>query len=335
MSSSVHVRRVSSLPHPKPTSEQYFGLMGETLLFQTNSERLLDAAIEAFGRYPIPSNADENPLIVRLFMHDLVSGQEHPTDQWPQPIFHTQAHLFSISVGLHNLGVVDVQRGFAYGFVTPSMADDLRYVRYTFIEAMAFSMLSRARGYVPIHAACVVKNKQAVLLQAKAGTGKSTLAYACLRRGYHLLAEDVVHIRTSKAALQLWGAPWKFHLLPDSRQLFPELGDQQALLQMNGEWKIELNVDEHFPGKAVTCADPGPVILLERGSQGITSLKYLPPNVADCTIEVLWPWDSGWKDEHEDAITRLVSNGGAYTLQMNDSPDAAVDQIDQLLERLS
>lgn len=328
------IRRVSGLGHPQPTVERYFGLMGETLLFQTNSPLLLAAAEDAFGRYPIPAEPADSPLIVRLFVHEPAANPAcPPMSPFPRPIFHTQGHLFSISVGAQNLGVADLHSGYAYGFVSPAVAADRAYVRYTFVESLGLSMLSLARGYVPVHAACVVKNGRAVMVQASAGTGKSTLAYACLRRGYHLLAEDVVHVSVTGPELQLWGTPWKFHLLPDACTLFPELADQQAYLQMNGEWKLELDLETCFPGCADVCAAPGPVILLERGAKGETGLAYLLPDAALQAFEVIWPWGSGWTETHERQISRLITNG-AYRLRMNGSPDTAVDQIDQLLEEL-
>jgi len=322
------VKRVAMLPHFETTCEQHFALMGEILLFQTNEQSLLEAAAEAFGRFPFPDPPPAKPLVVRLFVREGAPGQ--PQAQ-PRPIFSTQGHIFSMTVGAENLGVADLQQGFACGYVTPQVASDGAFVRYTFIEGLGYAMLSMARGYAPLHAACVVKHGVAVILQASAGIGKSTLAYACLRRGYQLLAEDVVHVKTSVRPFQLWGAPWKFHLLPDAVNFFPELAGRQALLQMNAEWKLELDLEEHRPGSTVVCAPPGPVVMLRRGTPGQTHLEFLEPDEASRTFEVLWPWDSGWTEEHERAISSLLSKGAHY-LWMNGSPDEAVEALDRLVE---
>ncbi|MEZ4646066.1 MAG: hypothetical protein R3E31_25660 [Chloroflexota bacterium] len=96
----------------------------------------------------------------------------------------------------------------------PVLAQDVSFVRHTFIESMPQILLG-GRGYVAVHAACVVKNGVSLMLCAPAGTGKSTLAFTCLRHGYQILAEDVVQVQATPP-MQLWGLPWKFHLLPDA-----------------------------------------------------------------------------------------------------------------------
>jgi hypothetical protein len=330
MTSLPPIKRFSGLKHYQPDYEQYFGLMGETLLFQTNSTALLEAADEAFGRFPLPNPVPDHPLVLRLFVNTAASDAAGPpADSAPRPVFHIQRHIFSLTVGSDSLGITDMDQGFACGYISPRIAPDRAFLRYTFIEGLGYPMLS-TRGYIPIHAACVVKDGIAVILQASAGTGKSTLAYACLKRGYQLLAEDVVHVKIGGPQLQLWGAPWKFHLLPDAKIFFPELAGFQPRLQMNGEWKLEMDLENHFPGSPVVCAGPGPVVMLRRGQSGETRLEHLDPETAHRNFEVLWPWDSGWMDHHEREITQLISNG-AYALHMNGSPDETVDLLDQLL----
>ncbi len=60
------VRRLPQLPFARPTMERRYGLMAETLLFQTNDPGLVEAADASFGRYPIPTD-DREPLVLRLF----------------------------------------------------------------------------------------------------------------------------------------------------------------------------------------------------------------------------------------------------------------------------
>jgi len=332
MTSFPQIKRFTSLKHYKPDYEQYFGLMGETLLFQTNVQSLVEVATEAFGRFPLPNPTSEHPLVLRLFINESAPDHpETPIDPVPHPIFNIQQHIFSLTVGKYSLGIADMKQGFASGYVHPQIAANRAFLRYTFIEGLGVPMLS-TRNYVPIHAACVVKNGVAVILQASAGTGKSTLAYACLKRGYQLLAEDVVHVKIGGPQLQLWGAPWKFHLLPDAKKFFPELTEYQPHLQMNGEWKLELDLAHHFPGSPVVCAGPGPVVMLRRGRPGETRLEWMDPKTAHHNFEVLWPWDADWTEHHEREITKLITDG-AYALHMNGSPDETVDLLDQLLRK--
>jgi hypothetical protein len=329
MPSVPEITRVSTLNHYQCKYEQYFGLMGETLLFQTNSFSLMEAAIAAFDRFPLPEPISDHPLVVRLFVREGVSEFLSSNDSYPDPIFNTQQHIFSITVGSDSLGIADLKQGFACGYINPQIADDQSFVRYTFIEGLSLSMLSMHRGYVPIHAACVIKNGIAVIIQASSGTGKSTIAYTCLKRGYQILAEDVVHLKVGGDKPQLWGSPWNLHLLPDTQEIFPELSGQKPRLQMNGEWKIELNVENLYPNSTVVCADLGVVVILRRGQPGTSQLIPLDAMEASDEFEILWPWDSGWTETHEQAIMGLISKG-VYILEMSGPPDEAVDLLDRL-----
>ena len=108
------------------------------------------------------------------------------------------------------------------------------------------------------------------MIQAEAGTGKSTLAYAATRRGLGVLAEDVVFVRPdpSGGPPGLWGSPWRLHLLPDAPALFPELAGLDSRRQMNGEWKLEIDVVARFPGAPTPHAPVGPQVLARTRPSG-------------------------------------------------------------------
>ena len=326
------MRRIVTLEHTQPTIERRYALMGETLLFQTNDPLLQEAADEAFGRFPAcPENASD-PLVVRLFVHQV---DQEPArlegNSWPDPIYRTQEHLFYYTIGADNAAVVDLSRGFAYGFITPQMARDRAYVRVTFIEAMGLAMLGTARKFSYIHAACVVKDGVSMVIQGQNGAGKSTLAYACARRGYKILAEDVVYAKIRPEGPLLWGMPWKIHLLPDARQFFPELAGQEARLQINGEMKLEFDLEDFWPGSTVTSTEPGLAILVKHGTHGPTYIEPVSFDQALQEAEVLWMWMTGWSDEHERGTQQLFE-GGVYNLHVNDAPDKVVDALDHLVD---
>ncbi len=216
----------------------------------------------------------------------------------------------------------------AWGLVSAATAADRAAVRYSFIEAMSLSMLGPNRGYLAIHAAGVVRNGIALVLGGPAGSGKSTLAMACARRGFGVFAEDAVYARVLPASIELWGVPWTQRLLPDARDLFPETAGIEGRQQPSGEVKIEIDLDEVFPGRAVPCAPAGPLVDLVRGTGGPTRTE---PIEAD--LELLWPWDGGWSPDHERGAARLAAQP-RYRLHMNDTPDAAVDALEALLDEL-
>jgi hypothetical protein len=169
------------------------------------------------------------------------------------------------------------------------------------------------------------------MLKAAAGTGKTTLAYACLHRGYKVLAEDVVHLKVRPQGVELWGMPWKFHLLRDSARFFPELATEPLHMQVNGEWKIEVALDQLFPDATITQAEPGLIVLLERAAASEQArIESLSATDARQAFDVIWSWTEGWKEEYEQQLGRLLDRQ-VYRLHLNGSPYDAVDALDTLV----
>lgn len=321
------LQRVTTIPHEQPTHEVLLAALGEPLLFQTNYEPFVAAAVDTFGRFPAPPKNKE-PLVVQIFVR---SGNQPETASAPRPrlVVHNQRHLVYLSVGAANTAVADLHTGFAFAMLDPALASDVPFVRYAFIEALPQVLLG-GRGYVPIHAACVVKNGVSLMLCAPAGTGKSTLALACLRHGYQILAEDVVQVHVPPP-LQLWGIPWKFHLLPDAMRFFPELTHQQPHLQTNGEWKLELDLDKLYPGSTITQASVGRIIFLERDPARPLCLEPLSLEAARAQFEPIWSWDLPWPPMFEQQLGQLLGQG-VYRLHMNGSPDEAIGLLNNLVK---
>lgn len=303
------------------------------MLFQTNHAPFLQAATDTFARFPDPETR-ENPLVVQVMVRKEKNGETSSAPgTHPRLIVHSQRHLVSVTVGGENAGVADLYGGFAFAVLSPQMAQDLTFVRYTFIEALPQILLG-GRRYVAVHAACVVKDGVSLLLCAPAGTGKSTLAFACLRRGYQILAEDVVQILLADdGRMRLWGLPWKFHLLPDAVNFFPELGRTYPQIQSNGETKIEVDLTASYPGSTIAQACSGTVVFLQRNEQLPACLSALPTAEARSRFEVIWPWDLPWPSEYDAPLSELLASG-AYQLCMGGDLDEAVSLLDELVDRL-
>lgn len=340
---SHRIRRVQQLPvEPAPLVAR-FGLLAERLDVRTNDRRVLAAAEASFGRFAVPASGE--PLVLRLVV-DRTTGRPDPageptTTLDARDLVHDSAgHLLSIDLGSAGRAVIDVKTGFATGTVSDALAGQTDLLRYAFVEAMALAMLTGGRGYVPVHASCIVRDGLGVILQAPAGAGKSTLALACARRGWGLLAEDVVFVRPvdgegdhgpgGDGPLEVWGLPWTQRLMPDAPRFFPELAGSTARVQASGERKLEVDLDVHSPGAATPRALAGPVVLLARDSGGPTRAEWLSALDAPAVVEVLWPWEGGWTAAHQRAAERLL-DGGLIRLHVNGTPDEAVDALEAIL----
>ncbi len=324
----VAIKQISFLEHQQPTIEKMYSLMGEALLFQTNHHGLAAAAEDAFAHYPPVQNGDRPPLVLQLFVKPASAAiPADQQEQWSKPVYYTQQHLFFISLDMQNTLVADLDQGYAFGIISPQLAQERDFVRHTFIEAASLAMLGLARQFVAIHAACVSKDGVNVLLQGPSGTGKSTLSYACLKRGFQILSEDVVQVKVTDQKLSLWGMPRRVLLLPDAARYFPELIDWQARQQINGEWKLIVDVEKCFPGQQLYQAQPDILVQLKRSPEGPARLEPCTCKDLDAVLEIIWSWEKPIEGNLVCALHQHLQKP-FYVLHLNGKPYEAVDLLE-------
>lgn len=316
----------SLLERLEPTSRRCFALAGETLAFETNDDRIMELAAELFSRYGPPKDITREPLLVRVLVHEPSAAVAAS----PSTTFRTFGHLFTVVLGPHDSAAADVVAGRAFAIVRPSLVDDGRRLQQQLIAALALGMLGPARGYLPLHCACVTRAGRSVLLHGPSGAGKSTLAYAAARRGFQIVSEDSLQIGGPGEA-RAWGVPWQFQLLPDTVRFFPELEGIEPRPQPNGERKLDVDLDRLLPGSVAASAPVGPLLVLTR-RPGRTVIERLPDAEAAELIEPVWPWQVGWTDGH-DALLANVRRRGVYRFASDAGPDAMVDALDDFLAR--
>ena len=236
-----------SPPEKEMLLHGWYQPMGFVLQIVTNHPAVIKAAEESFGRFGSTLPAERLDFTFHFFEHNVAN------DPPGQPVFREHGHLLYQTTGRASTLVADTDTGVAYGYFSLDTLTDTSYFRWHFLELAFFRMLE-ARGLMGVHGAALVKNNRAVLLRAKSSGGKTTLAYAAARKGFKALAEDVVWLDKQRG--YWWGMPWSFHLLPDAKNLFPELAPYQPVLQTNKEMKLEVNLEELWPGSTTFSATP-------------------------------------------------------------------------------
>ena len=216
---------------PLPLRQTFYPL-GFPLLIESNSELVLRAAEESWGacagRFQTP------PLHIRAGVFGRPGGAEPPP-----PVFRGQRSLISIVADSGNSAVCDLKAGFGFCWVTPAAATARDYLRYFFLEAIAYSLLG-SLYLSPVHAACVEYRGKGVLLCGESGAGKSSLAYACARRGWTFVCDDAVNLVRRGEPVSAVGNCHSLRLRPDAPRLFPELAPLTAGKRANGKTNIEL-----------------------------------------------------------------------------------------------
>ena len=215
-----------------------YSLLGIELEVGTNAPALAELADEVFGQR-IPGEPGVKPMRLRAFLHDVPEDARASTT-----IMRIQNNCLHVVNG-GSFGVADRPTNTATTFVTPAMLEDTLTTQVTFLECLAMFLVSQERP-VTLHAAALIHNARCVLVTGIHGAGKSTLAYACLRAGFGLLAEDVVFAaepaETQIGPLEIWGNPQFLHLMPNSTGFFPELATAHSVRQLNGERKMRIRV---------------------------------------------------------------------------------------------
>lgn len=335
MADKFSIQLKSFLPHKQPEFREMFSIMGEALVFQSNHSMLIDLAKQAFGGFGEPVYETDSPLEITLFVRE---DHNHEPDsrleKQHKPEYQVHKHLFSVQLAPGSFAMADLASGIAFGYVGASYLFRPVFLRYALIEALGLAMLGLGRDFFVLHAACVRKNGLSIILQGRAGVGKSTLAYACARRGYQVLAEDSVQVKVGRGDVHLWGAAWKLHLLPDVVGFFPELSDQEIYLDMNGETKLEVALEELWGGSTITDAEPGVIILLSRDVNKPMRLERIKIPASEPVLEVIWSWPQGW-DKAMNEGAQLLLQGGIYRLNLNGHPEQCVEILDALVDSLT
>jgi hypothetical protein len=129
--------------------------------------------------------------------------------------------------------------------IAAEMAADSPDVRL-FLLGSVFGILCHQRGVLPLHAASVEVDGQAIALAGVSGVGKSTLAAAFLRRGFPLLADDVTPIALDPGAVRFLPGLRTMRLWADSAA-FAEWKEEELVRCREGLQKFNRPVDLFSP----------------------------------------------------------------------------------------
>jgi len=291
--------------------------------FRSNSRLVIDAAELSWGSYK--RHFACAPLDVRL----MVSESSSPALTEP-PLARSQGHLLTIVGDAENYVCLDLRSGFSFGWVTPNTAASTGYFRQCFANVMVYPLIE-VRHLLTIHAACVMFQGKGILLAGESGAGKSSLAYACARRGWTYVSDDSsAFVRDAETPLVI-GHPQKFRFRQSVGELFPEFRGLKSATRAYGKPTIEIRTREleHFQ-----TADTSPIdsiVFLDRKGyrDGPPQLSRVSPDEAwkrlVCSV---WAVDMPEYGERLAAVERLLDIP-AYEMHYGDL-GAAIDLLETL-----
>jgi hypothetical protein len=310
-------------------------VLGARFRFASDSEALLavvDAAYQGLPQHQLPPAGPELYIELRLSQRPLPSSLNGP----PPVTTQSGAGLVCGIMDAWNYALVTAEHNTALVVASADMLRDTYHLRYELIEFAVFLLASRARGLVPLHAACVGLRGQGVLLLGDSGAGKSTLALCSLLQGLDFLAEDAVFVEPQR--LLATGVANYLHLEAGALKFVEDaaarrwISDAPLIRRRSGVQKTEADLRQSRGSLAATPLALSSVVFLSsewvRDSQAL--LSPIPEQGRAARVAANQPYAAGqpgWHDFQERLLGLRF-----YELRRSEHPRAAVAALRRLLD---
>ena len=159
--------------------------------------------------------------------------------------------------------LVDLRNRRVVGRFSPAMAGDGRYWN-TIIFPMLISILAGSLGIVELHASCVAREHDGLVLIGPSRSGKSTLAMALMEVGFRLLSDDRTFCSLTQDRVLAYGLPRPLKLRQEAAAWFEEFRDREPTDMQNGETVFYCEPGRHFRKNGLAACEPKAIVFLER-----------------------------------------------------------------------
>ena len=301
-----------------------FHPLGFPVEVATNSHDVLLAAKDSWGLSQLVF--PEVPVQISFGV-----TQDEAQDCPPAPVCRGRRNLISLVSDEQNFGVCDLRSGFAFSWVTEATVRNRAYFRYHFLESMALIMLM-SRYLTPIHAACVAFNGRGILLCGESRAGKSSLAFACARKGWTFIADDASSLVRNRSNRVVVGNPHQMRFRESAIEIFPDLGYERVAPRVNGEMAIELATSD-LP--EIVTAPQAPVdyiVFLNRRNSGPATLTgFSREQAARWFEQVVCYGDEEDRDAQKASLRNLLT-AEIFELAYSNL-DAAVNRLESMTRK--
>jgi hypothetical protein len=231
-----------------PKYERIIHVFGQPVIFDSNHEKVMEAASLAEQMYSAWDARDDSVWRVHLTVHDSEHQPAHPPERLIDLVQYAGTDDW-LSIGLREWGhcFVDMQRGEAHAVISSTLAENPQQVCQLLLNTILNNFATR-HGFTMLHASALVKDGQILILQAPHGTGKSTTALRLLLKGYQLISDSQVYLAERDGELWLGGFPiGRIKLRTDVLPLFPTLAAQTQPEPVRNETKHRVDLTRVEP----------------------------------------------------------------------------------------
>jgi hypothetical protein len=304
---------------PAPQRAMVFPL-GFPVEISTNSEAVIAAARRAWGYFEQEHEATPLSLCLTVTEHE---GERPPV----QPKFRSHLHLMSIVVDERNHVICDFSQGCAFGWVTRRVAEQPDFLRLRFLEPAVMTLLVAAH-LAPIHSALVTREGIGIALCGNSFAGKSTLAYACARRGWTFVSDDGTFLLRNRPDLFAVGNPYNMRFRKDAKILFPELARCVVAIRPNGLPGMEVRTSQ-LPVSTTGGCSIDHLVFLRRSATGRPRMNRFSAEGALQWLEGATLYGPADVQRSQRQTYRRLLDAGLWELHYSDLSDA-VSMLDQL-----
>jgi hypothetical protein len=235
---------------------KYFAAAGAVFSFSTNCEQMLEAARASFMAVEPSGSAD---FSVRFWADDALLSRP----PWPNPYVRGLGHLVFAGFDGASSILADLQTRRVIGRFSAAMAADTAHWRMVIFPVL-LSIVAGSVGLVELHASCVARGQQGLLLLGPSRSGKSTLAMALTRAGFRLLSDDRTFCSLTRDELQAWGLPRPLKLRREAAQWFEDYRDREPTDVQNGEFVFHCEPDQQSARPHSQKCKPRLLVFLEQ-----------------------------------------------------------------------
>lgn len=195
--------------------------LGARFAFRTDRAELFALVDAAYADLPDLGTGTELEFEIEL---RLTGGADFGRAPEPPPVrMQGGAGFFGAIMDGANLAIVAPAARRGLVAISRALLERFPYhARYELLEFAVFTLASRGRALVPLHAGCLASGGQAALLIGASGAGKSTLALHGMQRGFEFVTEDAAFV--DPRGLATFGVANFLHLRADSLRFVDDAG---------------------------------------------------------------------------------------------------------------